>query len=261
MRTFREYARKVLINLLAVVVGKKPRIHRIPFGILRGKYLYMSVDLSVRMWLGRGEVSLAKRLAEVIKPGDVVYDIGAHIGYTVLVIDLYLNGSGEIHAFEVLPSTEVFLRKTVEANGLKNVAIHNVGLGLEERAIRLGVVSAAMTDIHSIPKEGQEAELCRIVSLDQYVKDKRLPPPSVIKMDVETAEIDCIRGASGVITSYKPIMFIEFHSLDLLREGYGILKDWGYSLRTSGGMVVSDEQLRSLTRFHETVCCFPKGGV
>lgn len=119
-----------------------------------------------------------------------------------------------------------------------------------------------MTSIYSDPRpKDLPTELCRIVSLDKYIKDNQLPPPQVIKIDIETAEIDCLRGGINTINEYKTVMLIEFHSLDLLKEGYQILRDCDYRLETDNDITVDDSFLSSLTHFHETVCCFPENKV
>ena len=186
-----------------------------------------------------------------------MYDIGAHVGYTCLLFAQNLANTGAVHAFEILPSTAKFLKKTVEANGFDNIAVHNVGLGLGSQTMQLITGPTAMTDIYSIPQENDGTELCKIVSLDHYVKENILPPPSFIKIDIEGAEIDCLRGGYELINKYKPNMLIEFHELDLLKEGYHLLKSWGYRLIVQEATVITIKLLETLRSFHKTVLCLP----
>jgi len=61
-------------------------------------------------------------LRRLIKEGQVVVDVGAHIGYyTVLLARMV--GKGRVFAFEPEPSNFSLLAKNVEINGCKNVVL------------------------------------------------------------------------------------------------------------------------------------------
>jgi hypothetical protein len=81
--------------------GRDRAIHRIPFGPNRGRLIYCSITISPRMYFGVDEQWVALLAREYVKPGDVVYDVGAHVGYTTL---LFAAHAGHVHAFELVPS-------------------------------------------------------------------------------------------------------------------------------------------------------------
>ena len=239
-------------------LGRKPRIHRVPLGPIKGRKICLAFEISPRMYLGIDEPWIAKLAQDLINPGDVVYDIGAHVGYTCLLFAQRLAGRGVVHAFEVLPLTVEFLRKTVQANEFNNIVVHEVGLGLSTQMLELAIGPTAMTDIYSTPRENERTELCKIASLDEYVKQNKLPPPSLVKIDIEGAEIDCLKGGCELINKYKPIMLIEFHELCLLKKGCHLLDSWGYSLTTQNETPVNVRRLEILKSFHQTVLCLPQ---
>lgn len=250
--------RNGFVSITRYFLGRKPRVHCIPFGPIKGRRICIAFEISPRMYLGIDEPWIAKLVQDLINPGDVVYDIGAHIGYTCLLFAQRLAGRGAVHAFEVLPSTVEFLRKTVEANEFNNIVVHQVGLGLSTQTLKLAIGPTAMTDIYSTPREKERTELCEITSLDLYVKQNKLPPPSLVKIDIEGAEIDCLNGGRDLINKYKPTMLIEFHELSLLKKGYNLLGSWGYSLTTQNGIPVNIRRLEVLKSFHQTVLCLPQ---
>lgn len=249
--------RESFVSIARCFVGRKPGVHRIPFGPIKGRRIYITFEFSPRIWLGIHEPWIAKLTQALIKPGDVVYDIGAHIGYTCLLFAQSLVGTGAVHAFEILPSTVEFLKKTVEVNEFNNIIVHNVGLGLSTQTVQLAIGPTAMADIYSTPRENERTELCRIAPLDLYVKENKLPPPSFVKIDIEGAEIDCLKGGYELICKYKPNMLIEFHELCLLKEGYHLLDSWGYRLITQKATAITIKQLEILRSFHQTVLCLP----
>lgn len=84
-----------------------------------------------------------------------------------------------------------------------------------------------------------------------------LPAPNFIKVDVEKAEVRFLRGAMKTISQYRPLMVIEFHTLDLLREGYSLLTDLGYRCVGQSNQVVDETVLSHLEHFHESVLFVP----
>lgn len=240
------------------IFGRSPSIHRIPFGPNKGLRIYMSFDVSPRMWFGIDEPWVARSAVEQVQPGGVVYDIGAHVGYTCLLYAQRVGDDGAVHAFEILPSVaEEFLQRTIDANHFANIKAHAVGLSDREESLPLPIGETLMTSQHSEARQGQRLETCRIVPLDRYVARQNLPLPTYVKIDIEGAEISCLIGGERTIRQSAPVMMIEFHSIDLLREGHSLLQQWGYKLMTQRGELVDAPMLRDLDRFHESVLCLP----
>ncbi|MGA3288384.1 MAG: FkbM family methyltransferase [Bacteroidota bacterium] len=235
--------------------GRTPRIHRIPFGPNRGRNIFISFDISPRMYFGIDEPWIAELAQTKINYGDVVYDIGAHIGYTCLLFAQRVGKTGFVHAFEILPSVaEGFLRKTIQANDFNNVMIHAVGLSSMDKTLELAIGATMMASLYSNPIRGDKMELCKTVRLDQYVMREKLPLPSLIKIDIECAEIDCLQGGIEIIKKCRPLLIIEFHNLDLLIKGYNILNSEGYRLITRKN-IIDEKFLQSINYFHESVFC------
>ena len=80
IKIMRSQARKVLDYFL----GRDPTLHTIPFGPLRGEKIYMSFNDGPSMYMGLHELNLLKIEEKYINNGDVVYDVGAHVGFTSL---------------------------------------------------------------------------------------------------------------------------------------------------------------------------------
>jgi FkbM family methyltransferase len=258
----KRFFRNIVIKLVAIFVGTEPKVHRIPFGPLKGRYIYLAFHISPRMYLGIDEPWIAELANKFIRSGHVIYDIGAHVGYTSLLFAEKLNGTGTVYAFDILPSTvENYLKKTLAVNEFDNISVHNIGLGQSSQTIKLPVGPTAMTSIYSTSDQKEHIELCQVAPLDQYIREHQLAHPTLMKIDVEGAEIDCLRGGQEIIRKQNPVMFIEFHTLDLLKEGYWLLNSWDYCLTTQDTKIIDPEFLESRQQFHQTVLCLPKGKV
>jgi FkbM family methyltransferase len=211
------------------------------------------------MYFGIDEPSVSKWIGEYVKTGDIIYDIGAHIGYTCLLLAQKLDGSGSVHAFEILPSiAKDYLAKTVEANDFSNIVIHNIGLSATTQTFALPVGGTGMTSIYSEGTESKELETCRTISLDEYVSQMELPFPSFIKIDIEGAEMDCLIGGKRLISASLPRIIIEFHSLNLLKLGYSFLNSLGYRMYLPNGVWLDDTVLSRTRRFHDSILCLPE---
>lgn len=253
-------ARDFAKALLGGILGNRIRVHRIPFGPIRGRKIFLSPQISLRMWFGVDEPWIARLSRKLISPGDVVYDLGAHVGYTTVLFAAALRGSGAVHAFEILPSTADYLRKTVEANGFENVTIHNVGLGSEEAACDLPIGPTAMTSLLAKKEAGQSIQSCQVVRLEDYRRAKGLPAPTLIKMDIERAEIDCLRGSLDLINECRPKMIIAFHSKALLQQGYALLTSLEYDLNDERGPLDLASFDRIPEHFNDSILCLPRTG-
>lgn len=242
-----------------VIFGRTPRLHTIPFGPLRGKRICTLFEFSPRAFLGIYDPWLAALARKHIRANNVVYDIGAHIGYTALLFADVLNGSGEVHAFEILPSmVETFLKPTIAANEFQNIFVHAVGLSSREHTIELPVGATGMTSIAARVPDGAQTDVCRVTTLDAYVSEMNLPRPSFIKMDIERAEVECLKGADQVLRNCRPTLVIEFHGVELIEEGFRKLDPLGYSLFTRKGNRIHARHFERMPRFHESVLCLPE---
>lgn len=246
----------------SIIFGHAPHIHRIPFGPIKGWNIFMSFDISPRMYFGIDEPWIAKLAQQYIKPADVVYDIGAHIGYTTLLFLQLVGKSGSVHAFEILRSVaHDYFQRTMDANKVKNAIVYPVGLSKSDQSVELPIGETLMTSLFEVgvPTK-RRTELCSIVRLDGFVKREQLPVPSLIKIDIEGAEVDCLLGGLDLIKKHRPVLIVEFHTLDLLSRGHSLLRSLGYFLKTQE-YSIDQQQISKLTSFHQSVLCLPSNPI
>jgi hypothetical protein len=73
-----------------------------------------------------------------------------------------------------------------------------------------------------------------VVRLDDEIRDRQLPPPGFIKIDVEGMELEVLRGAPQTLQQYGPALYIELHGaleadkLQNASEVVSQLWQWGY---------------------------------
>ena len=140
-----------------------------------------------------------------ISDNEVYVDCGAFDGDSIREFNEYTNGKyEEIYAFEPDEISFRLLEKTVE--NLHNVTLFPYATGEEEGEAffnSTGTLGASIAD---------KGNAIQIKTLDGLLKDKRV---SLIKMDIEGAELDTLKGAEEIIKTYKPKLAVcIYHKLE-----------------------------------------------
>ena len=165
-------------------------------------------------------------------------DVGASYGF---VTEYLSEQFDEVKSFEIVPQIRQCLEINVEYRDMNNVEVFGCGLSNEQKTIDIyfnpmytGHSSAFMNN--DINKEG-DTITCDVNTLDSYAFDN----VDFLKIDVEGAELDVIRGGMNTIETHRPIITTE-HSLQTpqyIRNSYevvSILEGLGYEYsRTIGG--------------------------
>jgi FkbM family methyltransferase len=174
------------------------------------------------------EAPLTHLFERYIKKGDVVYDIGAHVGYFTLLSSVLVGNSGKVYAFE--PAKKVFklLEKHIKINRCKNVDIFNKAISDKNGVGFFDTGDGSWTG--KISSKGEyEVEM---VKLDDFVLKNNISPPNVIKIDVEGEELNVLKGAKNLLTEYSPLIFLSAHGQQLYDSCCEFLKSLGYEIKT-----------------------------
>jgi FkbM family methyltransferase len=172
-------------------------------------------------WLGSYEHDKHRAFAAAIRVGQVVYDVGAHVGYYTL---LACSRAGHVYAFEPLPRNLGFLRRHLELNGIENCTVVTAAAG--ERDGTAHFKSGGGSYLGRIADDGELA--VPVVSLDAFAKTHA--KPDVIKMDIEGAERSALLGMEEILKS-RPTIFLSTHGREIHEECCALLKEAGYQLQ------------------------------
>lgn len=194
-------------------------------GPLKGFKLEINVRYDKSFWLATHEPHLQVALEKIIRPGWIVYDIGAYIGYFTLLSSLLCREGGKVLAFE--PESKNFSRliKNIALNNLSNVEVFPTAIS--DRSgwgeFRPGNTLAEGSLISGGKEAGQSSDLpvytrTRVESLDNMVFREGVSPPRGIKIDVEGNEVRVLTGMSRILKEFHPVIICEVHSALLGRE-------------------------------------------
>ncbi len=209
--------------------------HTVKSGPIKGlRFLAAKrVFYSKLFWDGTFEKETCTLLQSTTKPNGVCYDIGANLGYHALVM-ASAGENGHVYAFEPIPQVCGILQKNIDINHKKNITIVSKVVARTPGKIQLGLdTSIDQAAVRFITKDESHRMLknieCDAITLDGFVADGN-KPPSLIKIDVEGAEVDVLQGGLGVLMQYQPLVFCETHGQAEARGVYDILHRCGYEL-------------------------------
>jgi FkbM family methyltransferase len=164
---------------------------------------------------------LQTRLAmKQVRRGDVVLDIGAHIGYYTLIFARLVGEEGKVFAFEPDPDNFALLERNVTANGHGNVVLERVAVSNESGKTRFYLSNdiSMNPNICNTYSSDRHIEV-ECVRLDDYFKNYG-GNIDYIKMDIEGAEAAAIEGMSDLLERHPNAKIVtEFLPVGLKRSG------------------------------------------
>jgi FkbM family methyltransferase len=192
-----------------------------------GLKLYFYADSSINMRIVEtafsesklgGEKPVLDFLIKNIKEGDMVFDVGANVGVHTILMAKLAGKKGKVVSFEPETETFVTLEKNISINKLNNVIPFPVALSdsrSEKNIYFTGNTGGFTLRNNSGSLKGSGI---RLVPGDELIKEKKLPIPKIVKIDVEGFEYEVIKGLADTLQNQKcRIVICELHP-DLLPE-------------------------------------------
>lgn len=148
---------------------------------------------------GYYERSLIAWLKESLRPTDVFWDVGAHIGSVTIVAASLCR---QVVSFEPDPRSLSSLEHNLRKNGLTNVEVIPSALGTNSGEATLYQAAGANTGMTSLLTDGQAPTTGVHVNLtraDDVIARRPELAPTVMKIDVEGAEHLVLGGATRLL--------------------------------------------------------------
>jgi FkbM family methyltransferase len=199
-----------------------------------GRVIYAYGDLYEEL-----EIQCALNL---LNKGAVCFDIGANIGIYTLVLSNAVGFEGKVFAFEPTHHAYRELIRNLEANNARNVTPLRAAVGSinQDRTTiyhdRLNDGGAALKP----PRNPGESEPVTMVTLDTFCMEKGIARVDFIKVDIEGAELEFLKGAVCVLEKSRPVLLMEIGPEGLARFGaspneiFAFLEKFGYRARDPG---------------------------
>ena len=204
-------------------------------GRLQGIRMALDLQSEKDYWLGTYEIPLQEAIHDWIKPGWIVYDVGANVGYVSLLLARQVAGAGHVTAFEALPANVERLKTNVGLNQLSTlVTVMPCAVSRENGTARFHVGASDDTgrlegSAGRLSLSGEYLEVPTL-SLDEYAFVERNRLPQAVKMDIEGGEVLALQGMKRLLREAHPLMLIEIHSEQAAEMVWDALTKAGYEL-------------------------------
>lgn len=154
-------------------------------------------------------------LVDMCQPGEIVYDVGAHIGLFALSLARRVGPSGHVYAFEPDPRNHECLVRNIEANKVNNITA--IGMAVARHSGNRGFTLEECTALSRLVPANRKAS-CTVeaISIDDFIRAGG-PIPNLVKIDVEGSEPEIVAGMRHLLTKTSDIrLALEFapHRLD-----------------------------------------------
>ena len=167
-------------------------------------------------------------IAQLVRPGDFVLDIGANIGTHTIAMAKMVTGTGLVIALEAQRQMFNYLVTNVTLNNLLHVICMNNAAGATAGAVRVPLLTpSAENNFGAVSLAGQESgEPIPMITVDSL----KLARCRLIKIDVEGMEPQVLSGARRTIERLRPFLFVEA-TMENCREVIRLLTQFGYDCR------------------------------
>jgi FkbM family methyltransferase len=150
------------------------------------------------------------------KTGDIVIDVGAAFGFYTIMASKRVGQQGKVVAIEPQPNILEMLNRNIKLNKLANIITLNYAVYSQKTKVKLYSTYSIFQE-----RAGQGLQSYTEVSadtLDNLLQQVDIDQVNWIKVDVEGAELEVLKGAVGILSRSSDIsLLVEVHGPDLLK--------------------------------------------
>ena len=161
---------------------------------------------------GQYETKSIEKILNDLNDQSIVYDVGANFGYYSLAFSKVVK---KVYSFEPLPKNHGITKKHLEVNNIKNVELFPYAISDISQVLRFTNSLAHSSNTYKTESSNfNNSESVIEVqghSLDALIFEHNFPKPDFLKVDVEGAELDFLKGAEKTLREIKPKFVLATH--------------------------------------------------
>jgi FkbM family methyltransferase len=222
-------------------------------------------------FMGVYELIEAHIFSRLIKGGWTVFDVGSNVGQYALLASTLVGESGSVHAFEPVPRNFARARHHLTRNQVLNVFLHQLAAWHERAEVQLGLASdmtenAGSYSVGVVSGTAVVPVKAQSIPLDNYVAERQIERVHLVKMDIEGAELNALRGFVETLRRDRPVILMEVNRLACMRMGYEPAQLWkllidqlGYRVWQIGHSAHDWVEIIDPARIEQANCLFTPG--
>jgi FkbM family methyltransferase len=162
---------------------------------------------------GDYELPIQRMVEEYLPEGGVFYDVGANLGFFSVLAGRLAGARGAVYAFEPVPGNAARIQKNASLNGLSNVRV--VGAAVSDVSGEAELFLAEYGGGSGLASAGKPPDMIgsmRVgtITLDEHARQPGVRMPHLVKIDVEGAELDVLKGMTSLLRTQRPAVIMEF---------------------------------------------------
>jgi FkbM family methyltransferase len=237
-----------LIKRIGFIQAKSPMVHNI---VVSCRKLVQKQDLTIQQGLGAGlkfqpgesnfgyvtgtsEPDTQNAMKAAITPGSCFWDIGCNVGFLTVIGARLVGSNGQVYSFDPVPRHAELAKHNVESNHLTQVKVFQKALSSSNGTVKFAVAAIpaqSTLTADGFNREGATVIEVETVTVDGLIRDQGLRPPAVVKIDVEGAEIEVLKGMARTLVDHRPTIILDTHGTHI--ECAALLTEAGYFCSTS----------------------------
>lgn len=158
---------------------------------------------------------------ELLRPGDFIVEIGGHIGYVSMYLASLVQPGGRVVVFEPAPDNLAYIRENTRRHPAVSVIDQAVTdhcgvarLYVEEltgqnNSLLSDYARLAENERWAYAESGKRVIEVECTSLDEFLERERAPAPSLVKVDVEGAELSVLQGMRSTLLEPRIALMVE----------------------------------------------------
>lgn len=205
------------VRLLRRLSGRGMQVKCQRRGVTWSLDLDEGIDLSIYV-LGSYEPRTLRAYMGMIRPGDVIFDIGANIGAHTLHFARLTGPQGRVYAFEPTDFAVEKLHRNLALNPAlaARVSVHQCFLVAQEGAVLPAAIFSSWPVAHKHhdldPEHmGKPKSLAaaQAITTDAFVRGAGIERIDFVKLDVDGYEYTVLRGFEQALRRFRPAILIE----------------------------------------------------
>jgi FkbM family methyltransferase len=211
---------RVAMRMTASFLPRDATMNGMPFIVWANEYIGRRI-----LTTGSFEKDDLDRLADFVQPGDTCIDVGANIGVYTLALAKLTGPTGRVHAFEPVKRNAILVELNCALNHIDNVIVERAALSDVSGRALTATVPENDSAYSFFSESGGAAGDVTSLSLDSYCDMRGLGKIAFMKIDIEGAEFNALRGAAALLASARrpAVIMVEMVDAYLARFGTDVV--------------------------------------
>jgi FkbM family methyltransferase len=185
-------------------------------GALRLPLMQRTFEMAYHLYKEKLEATEVEQLRPFVRPGTTVIDVGANIGFFVLRFAAWVSPPGKVIAIEPEQGNLDRLERALRRHDRAGIVDVLKGVAADSDGTLNIVINPHHPADHRLGAQGVPVAA---FTLDRIMSDRDWPSVSLVKIDVQGAEMRVLKGAAELLRRYRPVLYIEIDDAALSESG------------------------------------------